>query len=245
MPLNRIAPTARPEGKNDGTQSWQSLLFAHWQISADALRPHVPAELEIDTFDGQAFIGIVPFKMRNIRPRWLPRFAAFNFLETNLRTYVVHRGRPGVFFFSLDASSRLAVWAARLGWSLPYYYARMAASQSGGVHRYSSERSGSGASHDVAFRVDQFLGPSQPGSLEHFLLERYLLFVNHREQIYVGTVHHSPYQAHTAIIEEITDNLILAAGLPRMDTFPQLAHYCEGVDVEVFAIQQHTLQGSA
>lgn len=234
--LDRISPTQRPPGKNAGTQTWESLLLIHWEIPVDDLRPHVPADLKIDTFDGRAFVGVVPFKMRKIRPRWLPRFAAFNFLETNVRTYVVHRDRPGVYFFSLDASSLLAVAAARTGWSLPYHYARMSSEQEHELFAYHSERTSAGAGHHVWFRIDKELGPSAPGSLEHFLLERYLLFVQRRGQIYCGQVHHKPYQAHTAIIEKLDDQLLNAAGLPTVSPEPQLAHYSPGVDVEVFSI---------
>ena len=229
MTLDRIAPTRRPGGSNDGTQTWECLLFAHWEIPVAALRPLVPAELQIDTFDGRAFVGVVPFKMRHIRPKWLPRFAAFNFLETNLRTYVVHRDRPGVFFFSLDADSRLAVWAARLGWSLPYHYSRMRASQSGDHFLYQSHRDAKQAARlQVSFRIDQHLGPSPAGGLEHFLLERYLLFVQRRHQIHVGQVHHSPYDAHSAIIEQYFDDLVPAAGLPAMSRPPDLCALLSG-----------------
>jgi len=123
--IDRTAPTRRPPGRNDGTQRWESLLFAHWEISTETLRPLIPKQLDIDTFQGAAYIGVVPFKMRNIRPRWLPKKFAFNFLETNVRTYVVYKDQPGVYFFSLDANSRLAVMAARAGWSLPYHHATM------------------------------------------------------------------------------------------------------------------------
>ena len=103
----------RPSGPAAGTQQWRSLLFLHWEVAVDAMRSVVPPALELDLFEGRAFVGLVPFLMRHIRPRWLPKRLAFNFLETNVRTYVTYRGRPGVYFFSLDADSRLAVLAAR------------------------------------------------------------------------------------------------------------------------------------
>ncbi len=235
--IDRILPSQRPAGANDGTQTWESLLFCHWVIPVPTLRELVPAELEIDTFAGRAFVGVVPFKMRHIRPTWLPRALAFNFLETNVRTYVVHNGRPGVYFFSLDANSRLAVWAARLGWSLPYYFARMNASSTDDQHHYHSCRS-SGVEHNVTFRVGQELGPSPVDTLEHFLLERYLLFVARKNQLHVGQVHHQPYHAYLAEVQQLQDGLVKAAGLPAVTSPPELAHYCPGVDVEVFGIQQ-------
>jgi uncharacterized protein YqjF (DUF2071 family) len=236
--IDRITPTTRPAGSNAGTQSWRSLLFCHWEVSVDSLRELVPAALSIDTYQGRAFVGLVPFRMNAVRPSWLPRRLAFHFLETNVRTYVVHQDRPGVYFFSLDASSRLAVTAARSGWSLPYYYARMSATEQNGLHIYRSQRPAHGAESSVAFRIANELGVSQPGTLEHFLLERYLLFVERKKQIYMGQVHHTPYPTHTAMVEEFHDNLISAAGLPAVNHCPEIAHYSTGVDVEVFAIKR-------
>jgi uncharacterized protein YqjF (DUF2071 family) len=120
----------------------------------------------------------------------------------------------------------------------------MTASQSEDQQTYESKRPNRGAGHRVSFRVDKFLGPSPIGTLEHFLLERYLLFVQRQHQIYVGTVHHQPYQAHTAIIDAIHDDLIAAAGLPANASPPPLAHFCPGVDVEVFGIQRLSQGGS-
>lgn len=239
--IDRIAPTRRPQGKNDGTQRWESLLFCHWEIPAAVLRELVPAELEIDTFDGSAFVATVPFKMREIRPNWLPRSLAFNFFETNVRTYVVHRGRPGVYFFSLDASSRLAVWAARTGWALPYYYAQMSFARNDalGQMSYQSRRPANKdglGSHHVTFRVGNEIGESKPDTLEHFLFERYLLFVKRNSKIHVGTVHHKPYSVHAATVDTMEDRLLEAAAIKGITSPPPLVHYSPGVDVEVFAI---------
>ena len=232
--IDRVAPTCRPNGRNDGTQRWESLLFCHWQISPKVLRPLVPDQLQIDTFDGQTYVGIVPFKMRRIRPRWLPPALAFNFLETNVRIYVVYKDQPGVYFLSLDANSILAVLAARVGWSLPYYHARMSLSDDEETRHYQSQRRGGTAAHQVSFRVGDELGPSTVGSLEHFLLERYLLFTHRDNRIQIGQVHHQPYHAYLATIDQLSDQLAAASGLPSCDRLPDLAHFCPGVDVEVF-----------
>jgi uncharacterized protein YqjF (DUF2071 family) len=233
--IDRVAPTSRPDGRNDGTQRWESLLFCHWELSPDILRPLVPDQLDIDTFEGKTYVGIVPFKMRRIRPRWLPSTLAFNFLETNVRIYVVYNNEPGVFFFSLDASSALAVLAARVGWSLPYYYAKMSSGDDAGSYYYRSRRRGGNASHDVSFRVSDELGPSTAGTREHFLLERYLLFTHRANEIQMGQVHHQPYHAYLATVDHLSDSLATASQLPGCDRLPDLAHYCPGVDVEVFA----------
>lgn len=234
--VDRIQPTMRPNRPSAGTQRWRDLLFVHWKVPASLLRSIVPDELTIDTFEGDAFVGLVPFQMRNIKPRWLPERLAFNFLETNVRTYVVHNGRPGVYFFSLDANSRLAVWAARKGWSLPYVFAKMQSEREDGLFTYSSVRpNGSGLSR-ISFRVGDHLGVSEIDTLEHFLFERYLLFVKHRKQILVGQVHHTPYDVSTAEIQNLDQRLLADAGLKGFDKSPSFAHYSPGVDVEVFAI---------
>ena len=236
--IDRIEPTRRPTGKNDGTQKWSDLLFCHWPVPVSSLRAVVPSELEIDTFDGTAYVATVPFKMREVRPSWLPRRLAFNFLETNVRTYVVHNGRPGVYFMSLDASSRLAVWAARTGWSLPYYFANMSFEETNEHSIYQSYRpANKSASHRVCFSVGKELGISQVGTLEHFLFERYLLFAQRKKNIVVGAVHHKPYQVSLADVKTMDDGLLDAAGVHDINRLPELAHFSSGVDVEVFGIE--------
>jgi uncharacterized protein YqjF (DUF2071 family) len=235
--IDRLAPTLRPAGKPAGYQRWRSLLFLHWPIAADALRPLVPAGLELDLYDGQAYVGLVPFAMEGVRPIWYPETLALRFLETNVRTYVTCRGRPGVFFFSLDANSPLAVQTARLGWGLPYYVASMTTAETnGGVH-YSVRRRSTGARLDVRYRLGKLLGPSAPGTLEHFFLERYLLFVLRRGRLLAGQVHHPPYPAQEVMIDEVRDELIAASGLPAVSDPPEFAHFARGVDVEVFPLR--------
>lgn len=232
--LDRLSPTQRPAGANAGTQRWRELLFVHWRVPLDAVRPRVPSELELDAWDGDAWVGLVPFRMEAIRTAWMPRATAMDFLELNARTYVHHRGRPGVWFFSLEASSWLAVQAARTMWSLPYHHARMQVEREGERVRYASTRRAGGARFEVDYEIGERLGPSQPGTLEHFLLERYLLFAHRRGRILEGQVHHTPYVAHRARVDRIHDDLLAAAGLPRPDRAPELAHASPGVEVEVF-----------
>jgi len=123
--IDRLAPTRRPEGKAAGFQKWRNLLFVHYALDAEIVRALVPPSLELDLWEGQAHVGLVPFEMKDIRSAWMPRPSALNFLETNVRTYVHKNGEPGVFFFSLEASSWLAVQVARTGWGLPYFHATM------------------------------------------------------------------------------------------------------------------------
>ena len=237
--IDRLSPRIRPDRAPAGTQRWRSLLFLHWEVPVQTLRALVPEDLEIDTFDGRGFVGLVPFEMRDIKPSWLPRSLAFNFLETNVRTYVVHRGRPGVYFFSLDANSRLAVWAARAGWSLPYRYSVMTSNANElGEQCYTSCRPRTQGSSRVRFSIADELGVSEDETIESFLLERYLLFVKHRDAIYEGQVHHAPYVARQVCLHEVEDSLVSAAGFRELAGLPAMSHYSDGVDVEVFSIQR-------
>jgi uncharacterized protein YqjF (DUF2071 family) len=235
--LDRIAPTRRPPERPVGYQRWRSLLFLHWAVPVEALRPLVPAGLSLDLWNGTAYVGVVPFAMEGVRPRWCPEALAFRFLETNVRTYVLHGDRPGVYFFSLDASSRLAVWGARAGWGLPYFHASMDMERRGDEIHYQTRRTQNGAVHDVRYRIGTTAGPSRPETLEFFLLERYLLFVQRGPRLLVGQVHHTPYPIHQADVLDVREQLIAAAGLPAVTTPPAFVHYSPGVDVEIFSLR--------
>jgi uncharacterized protein len=232
--IDRVAPTRRPNGPNAGTQGWRELLFAHWSFPPEIVRPLVPDVLELDLWEGRAWVGLVPFKMEDIRPSFVPRALALDFLETNLRTYVISRDEPGVWFFSLEASSLLAVRAARLIWGLPYFPAEMLASKEGDRFRYTSRRRGQHADLDVEWEIGERLGPSKVGTFEHFLLERYLLFATKNGTLRKGQVHHVAYPAQRAKVLRLEESLLRAAGLPAPERAPEIVHYASGVDVEVF-----------
>lgn len=237
LALDRVTPTKRPQARVAGTQSWRNLLFLHWEVEAAQLRALVPPSLELDLWEGTALVGLVPFEMRNIAPWWWPNPLAFNFLETNLRTYVHARGEPGVYFFSLEANSLLAVMAARAGFHLPYFPARMARSDvNGDVHYQSRRTMGPAATLDVRYRMGEALGPSAPGTLQHFLLERYLLFTQSGGHLLRGQVFHTPYPAHAAQVTSLDETLTRAAGVAPLAQAPRYVHASPGVDVEVFAL---------
>lgn len=240
--IDRIGPTRRPQRQNAGHQTWRNLLFVHWPIPVEALRPLIPSQLAIDTFGGNAYIGLVPFEMEDVAPWWLPSLFAFRFLETNLRTYVHLNGQPGVYFFSLEAASWLAVQAARHGWQLPYYHAGMRVERrkrgESEVIEYESSRYQQGRPRlYVEYEVGEPLPPATPGTLEFFLLERYLLFTKKRQDILCGQVYHTPYPAHTAHVHKLEESLVQAAGLPPTQGMPTLAHFSPGVEVEVFDLE--------
>jgi len=186
------------------TMRWEELLFLHWPVDPDLLRPHLPEALELETFDGKAWLGVVPFVMAATRFRWLPPMpTAHRFPECNLRTYVRHKhdaehgGRPGVWFFSLDAQSRLAVEAARLGFGLPYFRAEMQCESTGGAVHYRSrriDRRAPAAEFAATWRTIAPPRPAAPSTLEHFLVERYCLYALRRGRLVRGDITHAPWQ---------------------------------------------------
>ena len=241
--IDRIAPTRRPEGARMAQrQTWETLLFLHWRVPVEALRPLIPAELEIDTFDGSAWVGLVPFTMRGVRLSWLPAVpGTSDFHETNVRTYVHCKGRdPGVWFFSLDAAAWLPAKVARTFWHLPYFYADMSLdAQADGSISYETRRRSppplpGGAK--VKYRPEGEVFHAEPGTLEHFLAERYVLYAQTGAGLQLGRVHHPPYPLRKATVMSWEEDLLKAAGIARGDEAP-LAHWSPGVSVEVYALQ--------
>lgn len=235
--IDRLSPAIRPKQSVRGYQRWRSLLFLHWSVPVEALRPLVPESLEIDEHDGVAYVGVVPFAMEGVRNSWWPEWASMTFLETNVRTYVYHGNQPGVYFLSLDAANRLAVLGARMFWGLPYYHAAMSLTRSGDEIAYETTRADGSGRHRVRYRIGPALEPSLPESLEYFFLERYLLFLEYRGSLYSGQVHHVPYPAHEVELLDIEDSLVSASGLTVPAGRPSFAHFSPGVDVEIFGLQ--------
>jgi uncharacterized protein YqjF (DUF2071 family) len=248
---DRVAMTCRPLGRGVMRQNWNDLLFLHWIVPPDQLAPLLPPGLELDTFEGRAYVGLVPFTMTGVRPIWAPAVRALSdFHETNVRTYVHRRGRaPGVWFFSLDAANAAAVRIARAWFKLPYHYARMSlrheedrgnGTGSTAAISYASERlwpPPTPAACRVRCRPDGPVQPATVGTLEHFLAERYLLYAACGTRLYSGRVHHAPYPLQTARVDALDETLVAAAGIRRPDTAP-LAHYARGVQVHVFPLRE-------
>jgi uncharacterized protein len=238
--IDRLSPTSRPQGRAAMRHRWAHLLFLHWPVPVESLAPLLPPGLEVDTFEGQAYVGLVPFTMTGVRPVWSPAIRPLSdFHETNVRTYVHRQGRdPGVWFFSLDAANAVAVRAARTFWKLPYHFARMELHQDGDIIRYSTERLWPGptpACCSVEYRPASSVSPATPGTLEHFLIERYILYAYARGRLYKGRVHHPAYPVQAAEVRSLQENMLEAGGIVRPDAPPQ-AHYAFGVSVEVFSL---------
>ncbi len=207
--------------------TWSRLLFMHWPISIEALRPHIPAMLNIDTFDGHAWLGVVPFTMTKTRARFTPALPGPGaFHELNVRTYVTYRDKlgqdkPGVWFFSLDAASRMAVEAARMGFNLPYFKAHMSLDEREGCVDYTSERTdrrGKPASLRCTYEATGLAQRSQPGSLEAFLTDRYRLFASdlpprQPERLWVGEIDHDPWLLAPASCEVQHNSMAAPLGI--------------------------------
>ncbi len=232
LELDRLAPSRRPAGhRPSGWQRWRELLFVHYTFPLEHVRRLVPAELELDPWDDVAWLGVVPFRMQGIRPRFVP--FGIDFLELNVRTYVHYRGEPGIYFLSLEASSWLAVQAARHGWGLPYFHASMSSDRTGNRIDYHSRRHAGDAVAHYDFTFEEGAAPATAGTLDHFLLERYYLFTVDGGRVHKGHVHHTPYPVSAAALHTHSDSLLLAAGLPASGA-PATLHYSAGVDVEVY-----------
>src|SRR5262245_58428013 len=231
--MDRLAPAQRPPDRPAGFQRWRHLLFLHWEVPVDALKALVPAELDIDTFEGRAYIGLVPFTMRDVSPWWSPSVPGIsNFHELNVRTYVHKDGElPGVWFFSLDAASSIAVIVARTGWHLPYHRASMDLSVEDSIVHYQSSRIYPGpkpAEFEATYRIGEGLGHAAPGTFEHFLVERYLLFAPAREGLELGQVHHAPYPIHRAEVISLSESMVSVLGLEAPSAAPHVL-YSPGV----------------
>lgn len=208
-------------------QSWAKLLFAHWPIRVDDLREHIPNGLEIDTYDGMAWIGVVPFAMRKVYPRFtfeVPWMS--NFLELNVRTYVTKDGIPGVYFFSLDCSNPVAVSLARAFFHLPYFNASMSMSISNASVTYKSARHRSGAVFEATYRPAGDVFTSAEGSLERFLSERYCLYTTDAKgKFYRGVIHHDMWPLQRAHAEiRLNDLALKLPGIKLPDSEPHLLY---------------------
>lgn len=220
---------------------WRDLAFLHWPVPVATLREHVPAGLSIDTWDGTAWLGVVPFAMEAVCPRFTPRIPPISdFPELNLRTYVVAGGKPGVFFFSLDAANALAVRAARAFFHLPYFDARIACEAEGDAVRYGSERTHRGVmagEFRAHYRPTAPPQPGRPGTMEYWLTERYCLYsASPRGRLYRGEIHHQPWPLQPGEAEVETNTLGEQIGVP-LSGAPHLVHFARRIYVRAWLIE--------
>jgi uncharacterized protein YqjF (DUF2071 family) len=231
-----------PTGPWIMTQIWHELLFAHWPLPPDVLRPLVPAALPLDTFEGWAWLGIVPFRMSYVRLRGVPPVPGISaFPELNVRTYVTLDDKPGVYFFSLDAANRLAVALARAIYHLPYMSADMRCERSGDTITYTSRRTQRGeppAAFEATYRPIAPAYTTAPGTLDAWLTERYCLYaVTPAERVYRGEIHHGAWPLRPAEAEIRVNTMASAAGIALPDAAP-LLQYSHRQEVLIWPIHR-------
>jgi uncharacterized protein len=248
--LSSIAhrPYVLPPGKWRMAQRWNDLLFAHWPIPIDAMARLLPSGLEVDSFDGYAWAGVVPFWMDRVRTRTVAERCVTvpgtgEFCELNLRTYVRSRvtGLRGVYFFSLDAASALAVLGARTLFHLPYFLASMHRKTTpDGVIEYTSKRllSGRSVRFEASYSGLNNAGkPGVDGTLEHFLTERYCLFTPHGGRVLVGHIHHLPWPLQAAEAEIRVNELPATHGIALPNRAPVL-HFARELHVYIWSLRE-------
>lgn len=219
-------------------QIWHDLLFAHWPLPQAVMRPLVPTQLTLDTFDGQCWVGVVPFRMSGIRAREFPAIPGLSrFPEMNVRTYVTHGGKPGVYFFSLDAANVPAVWAARTFYHLPYFHAAMTSKEFGANIHYRSRRSQGAAEFRGYYRPTADVRLREKDTIGNWLTERYCLYTTHRGQVYRGEIHHQPWPLQDAEAEFETNTVAAAAGISLPTTTP-LLHFARRLEVLIWPLRR-------
>lgn len=227
----RVRPLRRPVMY----QKWDDLFFLHWEYEAGAIQSRLPSGLSVDCFEGKAYVAVVGFRMRSIRPAGLPSVPWLSFFnELNVRTYVRSvSGEPGVWFFSLDCDRAPAVWIARLGFGLPYEHARISCGP--GLSMCCSRREQSQSAHYAWGESSRPL-VATPGSLEFHLAERYSFFSLKDGCLSRGQVHHSPYELSVADLTAFSDLPLRWNGFEVGNRVPEFAHCCRGVAVEAFPL---------
>lgn len=208
-------------------QSWHDLLFIHYRVPVELLRALVPASLPLDTFNGEAYVGVVPFRMANVRPRFFPPVPWLSFFpELNVRTYVTLDQRPGVYFFSLDAGNRAAVEIARTWFHLPYFKATMECRTRDGAVHYHSTRTdprGKPAILQARYSPTGATFIAERDSLEYFLTARYCLYtLNARQEVLRAEIHHKPWELQPAQVEVQANSMLEPLGLTLLAQAPHL-----------------------
>jgi uncharacterized protein len=225
-------------------EKWNDLLFLHWEYDPQAIQHLLPKGLYVDTFDGKAYLGVVPFFMRDVHPHLFPSILrTSDFLELNVRTYVFdNKGTPGVWFYSLDANHYLAVKAARLFFNLPYFYANLTAefNPTNREIAYACSRHGTDSNLKSQFRYRSISETSfaKPDTLEFFLIERYILFAYSNNKLYSGRVWHSPYPLTDVEVSHLDENVLRLDGFSKRSRTPAHTIMSAGVEVDIFGLEE-------
>ena len=217
---------------------WKDLGFLHHRVAFQVLQAMLPPDLELETYDGTAWVSIVPFRMAGVRWRNTPAVPGFSgFPELNVRTHVRHRDKPGVFFFSLDATNLPFVLGARTLHGIPYLWSDIELSQrQDGFTMGSRRREGPPAAFHASFAPEGDAFEAAPGTFEHWVTERYCLYAHHRGRLWRTEVHHAPWALRRARFEVHTNDLLRSAGIEVLEAAP-VAHFSAGTEVVAYTPQ--------
>ncbi|BAV09468.1 hypothetical protein SAMN05421788_101903 [Filimonas lacunae] len=236
MPIHNLLkdtahrPWPLPEKQWRYYQEWNSLLFLHWEADAAALEPFIPAGTTLDTFEGKAWLSIVPFTMQKIRPKFLPSFKPVSdFHEINVRTYVTKDGQPGVFFFSIEAQKAVSAFLSRKLSGMPYEKAHIVRAVGGNEHQYYANNANKQFRLNVAFSVEK--ANTAKTALDLFLTERYCVYITLDGLLYRYHVHHAPWPLHHITLKDLSLQYKAGHLSVTPDTPPALIHYSPGVKV--------------
>ncbi len=246
--IDRVGPTLEPDAPVMMHQNWHHLLFLHWEVPPGDLQRLIPPQLTVDSFEGNAYVGLVPFTLTGVRAVLTPPLPWIShFHEVNVRTYVHRDGQdPGVWFFSLDASSAIAVAAARAAYNLPYFHSQIEFQASKDPvpkidfisHRVDAKGTTPANARIRYAPMEGIITRAALGTIEHFLIERYILYTTDDEHhLHRARVHHQPYPVQRAEVVELEETLIWAAGIRRSDAHP-LRHYASEVNVKVYPVER-------
>jgi uncharacterized protein YqjF (DUF2071 family) len=234
-------PFPPPAGPWIQEQTWHDLLFAHWPVPVEALRRLLPDQVQVDTFDGQAWIGVIPFRLSNIHLRGAPPLPGVSaFTELNVRTYVTLDGTPGVWFFSLDADSLFNVTVARQWYKLAYFYSRMSLEREDSTVHFSSRRREASPAPEFRASYRPLGEPFQarPGTLEHWFTERYCLFTADRHgRISRGDIHHAPWPLQRAEARIEANTMTAPLSIKLRHAAPHLL-FARKIEVLVWAVRR-------
>jgi len=228
------------DSKWTSLQSWKNLLFAHWEVDPSDIRRHLPEALDLDLYDGKAYVGVVPFEMANVRPRHLPALPVLStFPELNVRVYVKHKGRRGVYFISLDADRLIFVLGGRLLYKLPYYYSKMSIENKNNEYRYKSSRRifhNEKALFQANYKANSEMFYSEKNSLEEFLTEQYRLFTVKNNEVYCCEIDHEKWRLQRCQATIISNDLLSVLKINPIGEAMYL--YSENIDVKIWNLEK-------
>ena len=231
-------PFSMPDRSFAISQQWRELTFMHWKIDPERLKPHLPDGLESDLFEGDAYVGVIPFLMKNVRPRGLPSVPGIStFAEFNVRTYVVKDGQRGVFFLTLDAKSLVTCFYAPRAYGLAYRYAKAKIKHKGDALQWRSRRSSDGAELIGSTMPKGSIQTCNSNTLEHFLFERYCLYTEHKGCLRRAYVYHQPWSFQEAEVNLESNSLLTSYDMGVDVLTPDLVHYSKGLAVKTWSIE--------